>query len=140
MIHEVISFFRKIIVYIFRTPFLKKIEKRSPTLYLFLARRFSIRMFLGMPFTLLVIAITSNLIMLLDTYGDILNSKEFVNIDNTIARLLYSFRTDFMAQVFYILTQFGNEYLILAGVVIMSLILIRKKKLCNIRVDCVCCG
>ena len=128
MIAQILSFFRKIIVFIFRTPFLRKIKKSSPSLYLFLARRFSIRKFPGMPLTLLFIAIASNFIMLLDVYGDVLNSKEFITIDSTVAKFLYNLRTDFMVRLFFVLTQFCNQYVIVVGVVIMSVIFIRKKK------------
>jgi len=128
MVREVFSFFRKFIVFIFRTPYFKKLEKRYPAIYLFLAARFSIRKFSGMPLTLLLIAMVSNLLMLLDTYGDILNSKQFVTIDNTVAEMLYGFRTDFIARVFYILTQFGNQYVIMLGVMILSVFFIIKKK------------
>src|SRR5690242_12207748 len=124
MITEILSFFRKIIVFIFRTPFLRRIEKSSPSLYLFLARRFSIRRFSGMPLTLLFIAIACNLVMLLDTYGDILNSKEFITIDSTVAKFLYNLRTDSVVKMFYILTQFCNQYVIASGLVIMSAIFI----------------
>lgn len=128
MIAKIVSFFRWIIVLVFRTPFLRKIQRSSPSLYSFLVRRLSIHRFSGMPLTLLFVAMASNLAMLLDTYGDILNSKEFVAIDSTVAKLLYNMRTDFMVRVFYALTQLGHLYVIVAGVMIMSAILIWKKK------------
>jgi membrane-associated phospholipid phosphatase len=110
------------------TPYLKKVRKKSPRLYHFLVMRFSLHRFSGMPLTMLFIAVAGNLIMMLDVYEDILNTKEFINIDNTIAKFLFGMRTDVAANFFYIVTQLGNEYVILGGVLLMSLWLVIKKK------------
>jgi len=120
IMRRVMSFARAIIVYIFRTPFLKKIQKSHPHIYVGLAKRFSIHRFSGMPLTLLLLAILSNLLMLLDQYEDILNSKTFASIDNTLASFLYENRINGIAKFFYYFTQLGNEYVIFAAVLLMS--------------------
>jgi membrane-associated phospholipid phosphatase len=132
MIRKILSFFRKLMVFIFMTPFLKKIRRKHPKLYHFLIKRFSLRRFSGMPLTLLVIAIAANIIMMLDVYEDILNAKAFIDIDNTVARFLYRSRTDSIADFFYVFTQLGNEYVILCAIVLMSVLFIVRKKTYNI--------
>lgn len=42
MIAEILSFFRKINAFIFRIPFLRKIEKSSPSIFLFLVMRLKV--------------------------------------------------------------------------------------------------
>jgi len=128
MVRKVLAFFRRIIVYIFSTPFLRRLKKHSPGLYFFLAARFSIRRFSGMPLTLLVVALAGNLLMMLDVYSDILNSKEFVSIDNTVAETVFAMRTDFSAKIFYAITQLGHQYVILGGMVLLSVIFIVRKE------------
>jgi len=110
------------------TPFLMKIRRKFPGLYWFLARRFELRRFSGMPLTLLVLAVTSNFLMMLDVYEDILNTKEFVAVDDSVARFLYGIRIDLVARFFYLVTQLGNQYFILASIITVSIVFITRKK------------
>ncbi len=116
------------IVFIFTTPYLKKLKRKSPKTYFFLVKRFSLHRFSGMPLTLLLIAIGGNLLMMLDVYEDILNTKEFIDLDSKIAEFLFSIRTDAVAKLFYAFTQLGNPYFILSIIILLSILLIIRKK------------
>src|SRR6185369_13993339 len=58
----------------------------------------------------------------------ILNAKEFIAVDNTVAKFLFDMRVEAMAKFFYVITQLGHQYVILAGVICLSVILIVNKK------------
>ena len=128
MVHKILSFFRRLVVFIFLTPFLKRLRSKSPALYSFLAKRFSLHKFSGMPLTLLFIALAANLLMMLDVYEDILNTKEFISVDNTLATFLFSIRVDSIATLFYVITQLGNPLVVVFCFALMSVFLLLKKK------------
>ncbi len=115
-------------VFIFTTPYLRRLGKKSPKVYFFLVSRFNVRKFSGMPLTLLCIAVSGNLLMMLDVYEDILNTKEFIDIDTNVAKFLYSIRTDLVAKFFFAFTQLGNEYFIFSAIILLSVFFIMKKK------------
>lgn len=128
MLKKLFSLFRKGIVFIFMTPYLKRVRKHSPALYSYLVRRLSLHKFSGMPLTLFIIAMACNFILLLDYTEDIINSKQFIDVDNATANFLYSIRFDFAAQFFYVLTHICNHYFIIIALAVLSVPLIRAKK------------
>jgi len=132
MIRKILSFFRKLAVFAFTTPLLKKVRRKSPATYFLLAKRFNLRKFSGMPLTLLTLVLIGNLAMMLDTYEDILNTKEFIQTDNAVAEFLFGIRIDAVAKFFYIVTQLGNEFVILSGFIITTVYFIVRKKSHNI--------
>lgn len=128
MLKKLFSLFRKGIVFIFMTPYLKRVRKHSPALYSYLVRRLSLHRFSGMPLTLFAIAMACNFILLLDYTEDILNSKQFIDVDSATAEFLFSIRIDSLARFFYLLTQTCHEYFIITSLVVLSVLFIRFKK------------
>lgn len=80
-------------------------RKRHPAAYDFIYNRITLSRFSGLPLSILGIAIFSNLFLLFDFTEDTINSKEFIAIDNFIAKFFYGIRTEPVAQGFYYLSK-----------------------------------
>src|ERR1022692_1593641 len=75
--------------------------KKHPTTFHFLVKRLSLKSFIGLPFTILIISIFFNLLLLFNFTSQTINSKEMVAVDNFIALSLFNIRSVFLANFLY---------------------------------------
>jgi len=71
--------------------------------------RFSTRTFLGLPLTLVMAVCYVNLLLLSELAESVVESEGIVRLDEKIAQLLYSMRTEWLSRTFYVITQLGSR-------------------------------
>jgi membrane-associated phospholipid phosphatase len=86
--------------------------KKHPTTFHFLVKRLSLKSFIGLPFTILIISIFFNLLLLFNFTSQTINSKEMVAVDNFIALSLFNLRSAFLANVLYYFSQVCNSLVV----------------------------
>lgn len=74
----------------------------------FLRERFDKRTFTGRILTVLVISFLILLLTFLGITDQVVNSEALTKIDARFAQFLFTIRTNFLTNFFYIVTQFGN--------------------------------
>lgn len=78
---------------------------KYPRLFRFIIERFTLKKFNGLPLTFFSIAVFFNLLLLFDFTQDVINSKEFIVVDNFISELLYSIRYEPLSKLFYLFSK-----------------------------------
>jgi undecaprenyl-diphosphatase len=109
---------------ILRSKPIRWVAREKPELYSSVMRRLSVKRFTGLPLTGLICALAANLLLIMDFTPDVINSKEFVVIDNTVAYWLYSLRMDSIARLLLSFTHLCDIKFITALSVVLLLLLI----------------
>ena len=105
-----------------------RIKNKYPRSFYFIAQRFSINKFNGLPLSIFFVAISINLLLIFDFTEDVINSKKFIEIDSFIARFFLLIRNEQFAKFFYIITLTCNiSTVIILGSGIGTYLLIKKK-------------
>ena len=118
----------EIISRVFRHPFLRKFGNRFPRLYRFLQLRFSLNHFFGLPFTMVLVLICLNLMLLSELVETIENSAGMKSIDGEISLLLYNFRVPWLSRSLFWFTKLGSFYGLITVTVCAGLFLLYKRK------------
>src|ERR1035437_8336078 len=95
----------------------------------FLKKRFERDVFTGIPLTIFIIIFLILLGTFVGITESIVNSSPITKFDNNFANFLYQFRTPFLAQVFYVITNFANQITVIILGVIALIYLYLKKEL-----------
>jgi membrane-associated phospholipid phosphatase len=93
----------------------------------FIKARFSSHKFIGLPLTAILTLIVFNLSLLTDFTEDVVNSKEFIQIDRHIAEWLFSERTPEIAAFLYVFTKLCSIKAVLAVTVVVLVVLMVNK-------------
>ena len=94
----------------------------------FLKNRLEQNVFTGLPLTIFVIIFLILLGTFVGITDSIVSSSPMVTFDNSFANFLYQFRTPFLAQVFYVITNFANQItVIILGVIALIYLYIKKE-------------
>ncbi len=110
------------------TAIVKRFKAKNTNTYLFITKRLSINKFSGLPLTILCIALISNLFLLFDFTEETINSKEFIAIDNFIAKLFFIIRIESLARGFYFISKLCNISVVSSiGALLITYVLITKK-------------
>jgi undecaprenyl-diphosphatase len=100
----------------------KYLKKHHPKSHGFIKGRITLKDFSGLPFTLLIITIGANLLLLTKFTQKVINEKAFIDMDNAVARKLFAIRTDAVVNFFYWFTQIGRvevvTFLVIAVIII----------------------
>lgn len=103
-------------------------KKKYPLAFHFFTKRLSLNTFYGLPLTILLFSIGSNLFLLFDFTEEVINSREFIVIDNFIAELFFYIRSEPFAKFFYYISQLCNiSTVIIIGAIECIYFLARKK-------------
>lgn len=102
----------------FRKPFMQRFGKRHPRIIALIKARFSSDHFFGLPFTILVLLCSINLVLLSELAENVINSEATQALDKKVSVLFYNIRTPGVSQFLYYFTQLGNVY----GVVLVTLL------------------
>jgi membrane-associated phospholipid phosphatase len=94
---------------------------------LFIDKRFEPSVFTGLPLSILITIFLIFLATFIGITDSIVNSYPIVTLDKNFAQFLYSIRTPFLAQVFYIITTLGNQISVTIFL-LLSLLYLRFKK------------
>jgi membrane-associated phospholipid phosphatase len=81
-----------------------RFKKNHPGVFDFIVNRLSLKSFQGLPLTILIISIISNIFLLFDFTEDTINSKEFIAIDSYVAGYLYKYRSEPLAGALYFIS------------------------------------
>jgi len=108
--------------------FIQKVVDHHPVIFGFLKRRFRRKAFMGLPLTLLFIAMIYTLFLFVGMVEDVITSDSIIVIDNQIATFLYHYRDKELVKVFLWITLLGKWEIILFGLLITTLILVLFKK------------
>jgi membrane-associated phospholipid phosphatase len=113
---------------ILRSTAIRWCARKNPKLYTFVISRLSVKRFTGLPLTGLICALVANLLLIMDFTPDVINSKEFVSIDNNVAHWFYSLRVDSLTRIFSRITYLCDiEFIIiLCGTLLLFLIFFSK--------------
>lgn len=103
-------------------------SERYPVVFNFFIHRFSVKIFTGLPLTMLATALLANLMLIMDFTPDVINSKEFVVADRQVAQWLYLLRTPVLAAAFSWLTLLCNIEFVIALSALAAIIFIVKRK------------
>lgn len=121
------SLFDSIVEIVGRQPNVRKFVSKNETALSFLAARFSMRSFFGLPFTLLAIVFLYAAALLTDVVQEIAFPSSFSALDERIAHLLYDFRHPLAASLFYFVTLFAQTGVIIAVMFFLTLLLWQKR-------------
>lgn len=123
-----IKLLRDMLAVILESAWVQGFNRRYPAAYRFIAVRLSLNRFSGLPLTILVISICLNLLLLADFTEDVINSREFIALDNFIAQLLFNLRIEPVARGFYYFSQLCNLPMVAAIGGVFGVYLLLKKK------------
>ncbi len=84
------------------------LKKKHPKVHALIKSRITLKDFSGLPISLLVIAMATNLLLISQFVEDVINDKSFINIDNAVSKKLFSIRSESVADFFYWFTQLGS--------------------------------
>jgi len=118
----------KLVEAFFRMPFMRHLAGKFPRLFSFIKNRFKPGVFFGLPFTVILLLIGVNLVMLSELAEHTVNSETFKEVDMQVTAWFFDFRTPFLNKAFYYFTQIGTVYGVTAGTIIAGLILLWQKR------------
>ncbi len=93
---------------------------KFPRLYVFIQNRLKKDRFVGLPLTLISVAILIVLLSFFDLIKDVLISNAVVAMDTKIENLLVIFRDSFLVKVFLWITAFGEAQVIVSMVLVST--------------------
>jgi membrane protein DedA with SNARE-associated domain len=111
-----------------KNEFIQKVVEHHPMIFNFLKRRFRRKEFMGLPLTLLFIAMVYTLFLFVGMVEDVITSDSIIIIDNQIANFLYYYRDVELVKIFLWITLLGKWEIVLFGLLITTLILVLFKK------------
>lgn len=114
MLHFLTYLFQSIRNWLGRQPVVQRFYRRFPRLSSFLLRRFDTTSFIGLPLSILVLAIGVNAALLSQLAEDVIESEGVVHVDKAFTDFLYSMRSEWLSQTFYALTQLGTREAVFA--------------------------
>lgn len=118
---------QRIGAWLLQWPLIRKLQRRYPALFRFIAGRFSTSGFPGLPLTLLAVIFIFNLLLLSELAESVLESEGIVQVDKTVTHLFFNARSDQASLAFYWLTQLGTrEATFVVGAVLTALFLYKR--------------
>jgi undecaprenyl-diphosphatase len=105
-----------------------KLKSKYPGIYAFLRNRFDPNEFLGLPLTILLFLVSVNLAMLSELSEHAINSPGVKQVDMEVTAWFFNLRTPFLSLLVYLFTQLGSGYGVLFSTVLLSLLLLWKKR------------
>ena len=106
----------------------QRFKTHYPDVSRVIAERFSIKMFVGLPLTILIVVFIINLLLIFDFVEDLINSKSFVVADARVSKFFLDIRSEHVAKAFYLLTLTGNNISVTILTIIGTLLFWAKKK------------
>jgi undecaprenyl-diphosphatase len=102
-------------------------KRKYPLAFRFISARLSLHKFRGLPLTLLLIALSLNLLLLADFTEDVINSREFIVIDGFLAEFLFNIRFEPMAKGFYYFSLLCSTQVVTVIGIILCIYLLTKR-------------
>ena len=94
----------------------------------FIKKRLKRKVFTGLPLTVFVIVFLILLGTFVGITDSIVNSAPIVKLDDSFAHFLYQLRTPFLAQVFYVITDFADQITItILGAISLAYLYFKKE-------------
>ncbi|MDA1335048.1 MAG: LssY C-terminal domain-containing protein [bacterium] len=108
---------------VIHNPDVQNIMRRYPSLFAFMAKRFSRDTFFGLPFTLIVFAFIYVTSLFLGVTESIITSGPIVSIDARVVDVLHAFRDAQLITFFTWVTLLGKWQIVVGGVIVAISIL-----------------
>lgn len=120
--------FQDFISWLSTQPVVQRLQQRYPGTFRFVVRRFDTTTFIGLPLTILLLAIGINAMLLSELTEDVIESDGIVHIDGQFTDFLYSIRSNWLSQAFYAFTQLGTREAVFAMGGLASIVLLYKRR------------
>lgn len=116
------------LVWLVRQPPVMRLRQRYPKAATFITDRFNTNYFVGLPLTLIVLAVLLNLVLLSNLAESVVEAEWVVQVDKRLNDLLYSIRSEWVSRVFYTITWLGDRQavFVLGGLATIVLLLRRR--------------
>lgn len=108
---------------------MQRLKQKYPGLFSFLRNRFKTGIFFGLPFTILLLLIGINVIMLSELAENVVNSPQLKTLDMEASAALFNIRTPLLSQMLYYFTKLGSVYGITTITLLAAVWLILKNRL-----------
>ena len=105
---------QRLLHWLSQQPAVQWFSRRFPGLYRFLLRRFDTTSFMGLPLTLLLLAVGINAALLSELAENVIEMEGIVMVDKQVTAFLYSVRSNWLSQFFYAITQLGSREAVFA--------------------------
>jgi membrane-associated phospholipid phosphatase len=106
----------------------KRFKAHHPKIANFISDRFNPKLFSGLPLTLVVLAIYINIILLSELTESVIDAEWVVIADQEFTNLLFSFRSEMLSQLLFILTQLSDrETVFIVGAIVTGVFIYRKR-------------
>ena len=128
MFKDHLLYVSKLIAAFFKRPFIRRVARKYPRVFTFIQNRFRSGVFLGLPFTILAILLSINLIMLSEIAEHAVNSEKVKYLDINVTGWFFNKRTPFLSKAFFYFTQLGTFYGVTIGTTVAGLYLLLKKQ------------
>lgn len=113
---------------VFRSPQMRQFAGKYPGLFKFIRNRFKSGVFFGLPFTILLVLTSINLIMLSELAEHVVNSENMKTLDMEVSGWFFNLRNPVLSKGLYYFTQLGSFYGVTAGTTLAGLYLLIKKR------------
>ncbi len=109
-------------------PGIKEWSSKYPRFSQFIFTRFSLNEFTGLPLTLIIIIFIANLLLFNELAESIENSVLMLSIDNSVAKYLFSIRTNWVASLIFYFSRAGSvPIVIVASLIAVSILLFQRR-------------
>src|SRR6185312_3907774 len=124
------SFIQKIIdfkIKILNSRAIRAFKEKYPNIFKFIYNRFSLEKFSGLPLSVFLLALFSNLLLLLGITNNVLE-KDVTSLDGFIGKFFFDIRNRQVAKFFYIITQLCNSYVVISIAALVIIYFLIKEK------------
>ncbi|GHA67023.1 phosphatase PAP2 family protein [Pontibacter akesuensis] len=109
-------------------PAVGRFRENHPKVTAFLANRFNTKLFVGLPLTLVIVALVINMMLLTNLTESVMESEWVVVVDEQFTSFLYNMRQEWLSKLLYAVTTLGDQIAVfIIGGVVSAVLLARKK-------------
>lgn len=113
---------------IIHSRYVRKFAEKFPKLYTWLLLRLSIKKFTGLPLLIFLVVFIFNVSMLWELSEDLFNSSAILFFDKFTSDIIQPIRKPLPLKLFYFFTLLGNTYVVIVITLLISLILLFRKR------------
>lgn len=115
-------------MWLVRQPPVVRLRQRFPRAATFITDRFNTNYFVGLPLTLIVLAVLLNLVLLSNLAESVVEAEWVVQVDKKLNNLLYSIRSEWVSRVFYTITWLGDRQAVFVLGALATIVLLLRRQ------------
>lgn len=108
MKHILTKHVQRVIFWLLRQPGIVRFRSSYPRVVGFIAGRFGIKEFSGLPLTLLLLVFLFNLLLLSELTESVVGAEGIVKLDQKFSAFLYDVRSEQLSQILYLVSWLGS--------------------------------